>query len=114
MIQGSMVARSGRSQRTAHARRGATLLVTFASLLSLGARAAEPASDAAFAANETPALRAAELFREAEALYVIGDVAGALERMQSAYDVSGRPELLFNLGQLQRELGHCVEAVTNY
>jgi hypothetical protein len=56
----------------------------------------------------------AKLFKQAEAHYVAGDVAGALELMQRSYDASGRPELLFNLGELQRELKHCTEARKSY
>ena len=57
---------------------------------------------------------AARLYRDAEALYAEGNVPGALSRMQEAYTLSGRPELLFNLGELERELGHCVRARKNY
>jgi tetratricopeptide (TPR) repeat protein len=57
---------------------------------------------------------AASLFREAEARYVAGDVAGALESMQRAYDLSSRAELLYNLGELRRELGQCREARRDY
>jgi hypothetical protein len=58
--------------------------------------------------------RAAELFRDAEARYGAGDVVGALQSMQRSYELSGRPELLFNLGQLQRELGDCPRALQDY
>jgi hypothetical protein len=64
--------------------------------------------------SEEPAARAAALFDEAEALYVAGDVAGALAAMQASYDVSKRAELLFNLGELRRELGQCAEARESY
>lgn len=57
---------------------------------------------------------AAALFREAEARYVRGDVAGALEAMERSYTLSGRAELLFNLGELRRELGRCAEARRDY
>lgn len=57
---------------------------------------------------------AATLFRDAEARYVAGDVTGALESMQRAYDLSGRAELLYNLGELRRELGQCREARRDY
>ena len=48
--------------------------------------------------------RAAALYREAEAKYSAGDLAGALAQMQACYEVSGLTELLFNLGQLHQEL----------
>lgn len=81
-----------------------------------GPTAAAPASvadpDAATPADsEVPG---ADLFRQAEALYGTGDIAGALALMEEAYRASGRPELLFNLGQLHRELGHCSEARDGY
>jgi tetratricopeptide (TPR) repeat protein len=70
----------------------------------------------AHAEESTPPAEAdaASLFREAEARYVAGDVAGALESMQRAYDLSGRAELLYNLGELRRELGRCREARREY
>jgi hypothetical protein len=57
---------------------------------------------------------AARLFHEAEAHYEAGDVAGALELMESSYAQSHRPELLFNVGQLRRELGQCTAARKAY
>jgi hypothetical protein len=57
---------------------------------------------------------AARLYHEAEARYAEGDIPGALEQMKQAYARSGRPELLFNLGELRRELGHCVAARNDY
>ncbi|HEV8548673.1 MAG TPA: hypothetical protein VGQ57_06590 [Polyangiaceae bacterium] len=74
---------------------------------------AEPAP-AARPAETTSDQEAAELFHQAEARYGQGDVAGALELMQAAYARSGRPELLFNLGELRRELGDCATARNNY
>lgn len=56
----------------------------------------------------------AELYKQAESRYMAGDVAGALVLMQQAYAVSGRPELLFNLGELHGELHHCKEARESY
>jgi tetratricopeptide (TPR) repeat protein len=57
---------------------------------------------------------AARLYHEAEAKYAEGNVPAALSRMQEAYALSGRPELLFNLGELERELGHCAVARKDY
>jgi len=57
---------------------------------------------------------AARLFHEAEARYAEGDLPGALARMREAYARCGRPELLFNLGELERELGHCAAARDHY
>jgi hypothetical protein len=75
----------------------------------LPAGIADPAAPTAD--SEVPG---ADLFRQAEARYVTGDIVGALALMEEAYAASGRPELLFNLGQLHRELGHCNEARDSY
>src|SRR3954470_11151746 len=82
---------------------------------ALTAQAEPPAAAAPPAQAEPPAATAgtaesgdqaaARLYHEAEARYGEGDVPGALVRMQEAYAHSGRPELLFNLGELERELG---------
>jgi len=57
---------------------------------------------------------AKRLFAEAESQYEAGNVNSALALMQACYKVCGRPELLFNLGELQRELGQCRVALTSY
>ncbi len=56
----------------------------------------------------------AALYDQAWNRYTQGDTSGALALMQKAYETSGKPELLFNLGQLHGELGHCVEARKSY
>jgi hypothetical protein len=66
---------------------------------------------AATTADESPA---AALFRAAESSYLAGHVSDALRQMQRSYELSGRPELLFNLGQLQRELGQCRPALLSH
>jgi tetratricopeptide (TPR) repeat protein len=76
--------------------------------------AAPAASATAPAAAPTNSQAAAQLYYDAEARYAEGDVLGALERMREAYSRSGRPELLFNLGELRRELGQCVAARNDY
>jgi hypothetical protein len=54
------------------------------------------------------------LFHQAESEYAAGDVAGALDLMEQSYQLSQRPELLFNLGQLNRELHRCRPALDRY
>jgi hypothetical protein len=83
---------------------------------AVSATAAEPPADTAVAALPDPAAEepGAALYQQAEARYVAGDVAGALELMQRSYDTSSKPELLYNLGELHRELGHCTEARESY
>lgn len=76
---------------------------------------APPASPSSLTAEESSSDDdAARLYHEAEASYAQGDVQGALSRMQEAYTLSGRPELLFNMGELERELGHCALARKAY
>lgn len=54
------------------------------------------------------------LFDEGEVLYQAGDYTGALAKYQESYQESGWPELLFNLGQCQRQLGQRDEAIRFY
>jgi len=79
-----------------------------------GAAAATDALDAPAATGPESNAAGAELYKQAESHYVAGDVSGALGLMQRAYAASERPELLFNLGQLHRELHHCREARESY
>jgi hypothetical protein len=57
---------------------------------------------------------AATLYYEAEAKYANGDTLGAFAAMQRSYALSKLPELLFNLGELARELTQCVTARLYY
>ncbi len=93
---------------------GSVLACALFVLRSGAAHADEPAPTGDAAAAPDSGRAAAELFREAEARYTAGDVAGALESMQRSYELSGRPELLYNLGELQRELLHCSAAANAY
>jgi tetratricopeptide (TPR) repeat protein len=54
------------------------------------------------------------LYRQAESKYAAGEVEAALDLMEQSYQLSQRPELLFNLGQLNRELGRCRPALARY
>jgi hypothetical protein len=58
--------------------------------------------------------RAEQLFDTAYARYMDGDVTGALAAMEESYALSHRPELLFNLGQLNRALERCRPAIAYY
>jgi hypothetical protein len=104
-------------------RRAASGVFIAALFLALPARAdpppgpapvAKPASTAPDTQEPSSDEEAARLFQEAEARYAEGDVPGALESMKQAYASSGHHELLFNLGELERELGHCMAARRNY
>ncbi|HWA75913.1 MAG TPA: hypothetical protein VG937_26430 [Polyangiaceae bacterium] len=78
--------------------------------------AAEPSSAMTppATAEADKAARAAQLYRDAEAKYVAGDLTGALAQMQLCYEVSGITELLFNLAQLHQELEQCKPALATY
>jgi len=106
--------------------------VTLAGLLAVGGARAENAgsapvdvstpppattpsgADAVGVARDSTHARAAELYREADALYASGDTARALDAMQRSFELSGYPELLFNIGQMQRELHDCPAALKSY
>jgi hypothetical protein len=49
-------------------------------------------------------------YARAMAAYDHGDTQAALAAMLESYRLSGRPELLYNLARLQRELHQCAEA----
>lgn len=104
---------------------GSTLALAASLLVTLHARADDGAKPAANAAVDAPAPAAAPtqapidepgaaLYEQAYARYAAGDTAGALDLMQKSYEISGKPELLFNLGQLHQELRHCNEARKSY
>jgi hypothetical protein len=95
---------------------GGALACALFAFRSGAAGAEEPGGTAPRAAAPAPesAPLAVDLFREAEARYTAGDVAGALDSMQRSYDLSGRPELLYNLGELRRELHQCTAASNAY
>jgi hypothetical protein len=71
-------------------------------------------------ANTAPALpsdseAAAEAFyQQAQAKYAKNDVKGALESMRESYRLCQRPELLYNLATLERELHDCRSALDDY
>lgn len=87
---------------------------SIAALAFVGAISASFAARAEESSEKSADVEAAALFHDAEARYVAGDVAGAFESMQRSYALSGRAELLFNLGELRRELGRCEEARRDY
>ena len=92
----------------------ACLLATLHARAEDATRSPVPALSPAAAAPAEPEEPGAALYKQAEASYLEGDVAGALALMQESYEVSGRPELLYNIGELQRELHRCLEARTSY
>ena len=69
---------------------------------------------AARTTEPTSAEEAERLFHDAEIRYAEGDLPAALRSMKEAYARSARHELLFNLGELERELGQCRAARHDY
>lgn len=71
--------------------------------------------EAPHATNETaPSDPVAELYNKAQNRYLEGDVEAALHLMEQCYELSHRPNLLYNLAQIYRELGQCEPALKNY
>src|SRR5262245_47198559 len=58
--------------------------------------------------------KAEELFTEAERYFSVGEYEKALEDYKQSYILSGAPELLFNIGQCQRQLKQFEEAEKSY
>lgn len=53
-------------------------------------------------------------YRQALALYEAGDLPGALEQMRKSYQLSQRPELLYNIARIEGELGDCQASLSSY
>jgi hypothetical protein len=94
------------------------LVLVAASLVPRVALAEEAPQATPSGVEATPATKAesdpASLFLGAQARYEAGDTAGALVLMRRAHELSRRPELLYNLGELERELGACEPALREY
>lgn len=58
--------------------------------------------------------KAAQRFDEAEKYYKIGEYQKALDGYKEAYLLSGEADLLFNIGQCHRKLGHNDDALAAY
>lgn len=88
----------------------ATILVAFVAAVTWGSAAshahAQPKTEKA-AADQ----RARELFLKADAAYAEGRYEEALAKFQEAHDLSGRPQLLFNISNALERLGRYEEAV---
>jgi hypothetical protein len=54
------------------------------------------------------------LFDRAQEKYMEGDLVEALRLLEHSYELSRRPALLFNLGQLNQELDRCRAALERY
>jgi tetratricopeptide (TPR) repeat protein len=81
------------------------LAVTFATL------AWTPAADAQTKITPADDQRARDLFVKGDAAYAEARYEDALASFQQAYDLSGRPQLLFNIANALERLGRIREAV---
>jgi hypothetical protein len=78
---------------------------------------AEPNADPASptpSAPSTPESAAEAAYQRALAAYATGDIKGAFEAMRDSYRLSQRPELLYNLAMLERELEECQASLEDY
>jgi tetratricopeptide (TPR) repeat protein len=74
--------------------------------------AAKPQPSSASSAEKAAAdVRARELFQKGDAAYAEGRYEEALSAFQEAYDLSSRPQLLFNVSNALERLGRYAEAV---
>ncbi len=85
-----------------------SLLAALAVALALGA------PGAAYCSEDSQTSRARALFREAHAHYKVRQFDRALKAFQGAYLAKPIPDLLFNIGQCHRSLGHHTEAIDAY
>lgn len=84
--------------------------ILFAAAVTLGAF--EPSASAQQKTEKAAAdVRARELFLKGDAAYAEGRYEEALAAFQEAYDLSGRPQLLFNISNSLERLGRYQEAV---
>ncbi len=63
-------------------------------------------------ANDSKAAEAA--YDRALQFYRAGDRVSALASMKESYRLSHEPDLLYDLGRLERELDHCIPALRSY
>jgi hypothetical protein len=77
------------------------------------AEAAKPTKPAS-AASAAPENAGETAYQRALAAYAAGDVKGAFEAMRESYRLSQRPELLYNLAMLERELEECQASLEDY
>ncbi len=75
------------------------------------AYAEEPQTTSPEQAVDDDDARAREHYRRGERYYAEGDYEGAIAEFQKAYDLSGRPKLLFNLANAHERLANYEEAI---
>ena len=85
-------------------------------------KALDPAADATRPSDAsggvfsetTPKQEAAFAYQQALASYAKGDLAAALDSMRKSYQISKRPELLYNVAKLEDELKACPDSLEDY
>lgn len=89
------------------------LRLTWFFAFALFGAALAPSLDAAAQGGQDDA-RAREFFIQGRDAYDTGDWATALEKFQQSYDLSGRPELHYNIGLAQDRLRMDAEALASF
>lgn len=105
-----LVARENERSPMRNALRSSVLLGILLTSVPSHADAPVPASETAPASGDP----VAELYNQAQNRYLEGDVEAALQFMEQCYELSHRPNLLYNLAQIYRELDRCEPALKNY
>jgi len=57
---------------------------------------------------------AAQAYQQALRFYEAGNLTAALASMRESHRLSARPELLYNIARLEKELGDCAPALAHY
>ena len=92
-------------------RAGARVWIVVGSLAAFGAAWETPAHAQVKGEKAAADQRARELFQKGDTAYAEGRYEEALAAFQEAYDLSGRPQLLFNVSNALERLGRYEEAV---
>jgi hypothetical protein len=101
-----------RAQDNAHRTQPASTLVVAPTAVTKGEPLDPPKADVGAPRNAEQAAAAA--YESALTLYGAGNIKGAYERMRESYQLSQRPELLYNLARLERELRACKASLDDY
>jgi len=98
--------------RPHEARAGGVLLVALLAGLSL--QAPDAAEAQTREAGDIDRARAKALYQRAERFFFIGEFGRALGLYTEAFKTKPLPGFLFNIGQCQRKLGRCKQAIFNF
>jgi tetratricopeptide (TPR) repeat protein len=98
-------------------RRGARTLATIVCLAGTGPLAVRPHVAAAAedgSAEDAALKRGRKFFKKGEKLFALGRFEEALREYERAFEEYPVPEILFNIGQCHRNLGHYDEAIFSF